>query len=795
MDFDARLKALATLSESSTEAAERALRRELENATTTLAAVTEYDQLEQSLSVINTVGFRFSGPAVDALASFTQSIDSRTLTYSEQDRFFGGAFERYRNAATLIGKVIESLVRLRYLETSRVLHALMRLSVHPVENVRTKALKGLEDLAGYDIRIFYGDGERAGIGAAPQSLLLDEFGKLSESDILTYFSAALTVLDGVLSPTMESASWSYKALTLSNAATPAMPAVGDVRSRSIQMLIGIYALSATVSQKLRVVGSLTGATRADLRSPRSADLVAMYTRDACAVLEFFSKRVLVDELEIAQKIEHNSYWIFHHAVSKEVEAAALNVRDRIAERQEYQIYRVLIGFEGIFGDWQDLKATGVDWPETDKLRHDKARQYAAQIDVSNYAEWRSRILQFAQVKSDDLATFPIFYFFLEHFAIANPRLALRFLSDDTDAIKGFMIPLLRGLWSGSEREHVRILIQAWMSEGRYLYPAIKQFLSNPDLDIELARQLLFRAAEVNDLSTIREAVSVAVSNSGSGREYLTDALLLPAIQLLTDRSSSDWLFDNWFRREMKEVLASLTPTAVDVVLRNLKHLSKVDYHAEEVLSIIARRDPQKVLDYLCARLDVERTEGSDRFEPVPFELHKLNEPLSRAPQLAVQTLRQHYRGDYSDFMHGGARLLASIFANFSEEFESELLKLVEQDGEANLQFVLAVLRNYHGQPFIHRLCKAIVKAIAADSPYRTEIAIALESTGVVSGEFGMAQAYERKRQEVLEWLTDPDIRVRDFAKWYIEDLERMRDAEQKRAEEDIALLKFHYGEE
>jgi hypothetical protein len=75
--------------------------------------------------------------------------------------------------------------------------------------------------------------------------------------------------------------------------------------------------------------------------------------------------------------------------------------------------------------------------------------------------------------------------------------------------------------------------------------------------------------------------------------------------------------------------------------------------------------------------------------------------------------------------------------------------------------VLGILRNYHGQPFIHRLCKEIVRSIPADSPLRTEVAVALETTGVVSGEFGMAEAYERKRLEVLDWLKDSDERVQN----------------------------------
>jgi hypothetical protein len=47
------------------------------------------------------------------------------------------------------------------------------------------------------------------------------------------------------------------------------------------------------------------------------------------------------------------------------------------------------------------------------------------------------------------------------------------------------------------------------------------------------------------------------------------------------------------------------------------------------------------------------------------------------------------------------------------------------------------------------------------------------TTGAVFGEFGMAEAYERKRREVLGWLEDPDEKVREFARWYMQGLEKM----------------------
>jgi len=67
-----------------------------------------------------------------------------------------------------------------------------------------------------------------------------------------------------------------------------------------------------------------------------------------------------------------------------------------------------------------------------------------------------------------------------------------------------------------------------------------------------------------------------------------------------------------------------------------------------------------------------------------------------------------------------------------------------------------------GEPSVHRLCKEIVKAVDSDSSLLNEVAVALETTGVVSGEFGMAEAYERKRQEVLDWLSDPNEKVKSL---------------------------------
>jgi hypothetical protein len=127
---------------------------------------------------------------------------------------------------------------------------------------------------------------------------------------------------------------------------------------------------------------------------------------------------------------------------------ATSVEDAIRQHSEYQIYKILIGFEGKFDDWSKLKNDDGSGEEVDKFRKEKASEYARSITPENYAEWRQRILKYAQTESNDLATFPIFYHFLEIFAAAQPKLALQLLSTDSALIKGFLVSLLRSLWTG-----------------------------------------------------------------------------------------------------------------------------------------------------------------------------------------------------------------------------------------------------------------------------------------------------------------------------------------------------------
>ena len=809
MDSVTRIKVLSRLAQSATAAADEAVGRACEQACATLVAENEYEALEFAIEVLATVGFRRSKEAVSALDSFIRSVEGRQLVHSSDSGELAQWFLQYRSAYTLISKGIEVLSALRYLETPAIVETLLWASTHAEESVRKDASSALSGLAKYNLSVYYGQGTgpNQGVGATPQLCVIDALERKSDPELKSHLQGVLTLLDGLLSTSMESARWSSNAMTLSRAATPADGSVLAIRKKSIALLKKLYGLCETKSEKLAIIGVLNAATRAQRMGVVDKSFVDMICANAQEVLTFFTHIVKDEDLQIIQKIEHDSYWIHYHSSSEDVKSAAIEVKAVIDANGEYSIYKTLIGFEGVFGDWSASRSDESFALGAQDSRMKDARVIASRIADDGFEVWRRRILTFAKTESNDLATFPVFYEFLAEVAGAYPDFALSLLVKDSDALSGFLIPILRGLWNGERRDELLPLMQGWVRQAQpketaFLYAFAKLFLSTKDVDIQFLGQLLEKATELKDAFVLRQVASVAIARYES-KELRSElkALFLRTLSHFTELADANWVREIWFRKEAKDMVASFSPVERSEVLRNLRFLPQIDYQAEDVLSVIAATEASEVMDFLCARLYgpdeyvralVEKKGGE--YEELPFQFHTLQNSLSGDPMMAIQKVLDCYRRDSSLFEFRGAKLLQAIFPQFSKSFQGALVRLAREGGDSELEFVAGVLRAYSGETFIHPVARALIKRLPPNNALITEVEIALQSTGVVTGEYGMAEAYERKRLEVLEWLQDPDERIRTFATNYISELEVMRDSENARAEESIVLRKFNYGE-
>jgi len=811
VDSVTRIKVLARLSQSRTPAAEEAVGRACAEAFSVLLKGTDYDALEFALEVVTTVGFRRSKNAVAALSEFLRSVECRKLLHPAELSGWGEAINKYRGSTSLMTKAIKVLSGLRYLETGAVTDTLLWATVHSEERVRKSADEALRGLAKYNLSVFYGteDESRRGIGAAPQMAVLDIVESKADRFLRDHLSGVLTLLEGLLSTSMESASWSSGAVTLSRAVTPAAGEVPTVRRRSVNLLKRLYGLVESKRQKLSVISTLNAAARSESLAAADKDyanMIAVSAQDVLSLFALIAERE--GDLQIVQKIEHDSYWIHYHSPSSEVRAAALAVKAVIDANAEYSIYKTLIGFEGIVGEWTQPLGESPYLIAAQERRMKDAKLMASRISQEGFEVWKKRILTFAQTESNDMATFPVFYEFLAQVSGLYPEFALDLLVNESEQLSPFLIPILRGVWDSDQRAELLPVMTGWIDGATSnakspLYACAKLFLSTKEIDMEVLEHILAKAVELEDGYVIRQVAAVGLTRSIDGveREALK-SLFLHALRELTKLRDASWVADIWYRKDVKAVVAELAPTERREVLENLRFLPQIDYQAEDVLAVVAGREPGEVVDFLCARTyerDEEfRTEiesNGGRYEELPYQFHSLHETLAANADLVVGRVLDWYYRDSSLFLYRGAKLLQLVFPDFPHVFQASLMKLIKTEGDAELRFVSDVLRAYDGPAFLHPVAKQLIKVLSPDSELLHEVAIALQSTGVVSGEYGMVEAYERKRLEVLDWLQDPHERVRAFAAQYITELESMRDFEQRRADESIALRKFEYGEE
>ena len=75
------------------------------------------------------------------------------------------------------------------------------------------------------------------------------------------------------------------------------------------------------------------------------------------------------------------------------------------------------------------------------------------------------------------------------------------------------------------------------------------------------------------------------------------------------------------------------------------------------------------------------------------------------------------------------------------------------------------------------------------------VRISIDSTGVVSGELGFAEAWRAKKESLTEWLTDERPAVKAFAEKHIAELDLMIASEQRRVEAEREMRNRSYDEE
>ncbi len=779
--------------------AKKAILKEFSKILSCLEQENHYEILAEHLDLLDTFAHIVFDETVNSLKHLIKRFEKLDLEYQEILWYSQEKIRKHENNFTLVIKSLELLANLRYYLPSKILDVFFEYSIHQNESVAKQAIMGIEKLANFDLNIFYSNGKNwPGLGWQPQEKVLEKITSFDGAKKEKYFDAIELACKNILRPTITGATSNYKAVTIRTGALPALDGIKKIRNKAIEELIKLFPFAKEPSKKYSLFKSIQIATEIPFRVECGPDFLEMIDNNTITILNFVKSIIKFDDLLFIQKMEHDCYWLLQRRGlhNQAIFKLCLQIRDEIYANEEYKFFRILIGFDSIFHDWEKAEDVRNDYENERKCREISALGFAESIDSESYPSWKSRIIKYSKIRSNDLAMFPFFGKFLEHFGKTSPDLALKLLSESSDELESFLIAILCGVTETEAKPNAYSLIEDWIENGKYLCSLARFFEFSSELNLKILEKILSKAITKKEQTTLKQIISSVTSKYDEHGQSLIEVFFIPALNELTKYQNTDWVYGVWFKPQLKTLFSRMKPRDIDFVLSNLTCLNKIDYHAEEILAEISKYNPEKVIQFFCNRiLQAKTNEGDSNYESIPFHFDKLAPVLAKQPTKVIESILKVFSNNDVLIIYRFARLIANVFPDFPIELQEQLIDLIKTKKEEYLHLVFAIFRNYDGRPIIHNVSKEIVKFGSKSNDQISELMSVLMNTGVVSGEYGFVEAYRQKIEEMQAWLKDDDQRVRKFAASYIETLEKRIEFEQKRADEEIILRKHKFGAE
>ncbi|ROR27787.1 hypothetical protein EDB67_101260 [Vibrio crassostreae] len=749
----------------------------LVNSTSYNSISSAFDILEKFISHVSADSIR------DLVCCWKRLHEGGELQISE--RFF----KKYHTKQKIYSKIISLLGQLRYLEQDQLTPILFQFWRED-ESTRSDIERVFKELSEFNLYAV----EK--IGFEPQLKLLDSIKKFSDDEKFECFSIVKIIFKQLLSTDIEGHSWNYRTVSIKSMAIPATEQIENLRNDTVSCLISMYKHTDDIENKKELLALMNSACRIWSRTKISEEAKLIVEKNSIDILQFWSSIIKNEPLELVQKLEHDAYWNYYHATSQPVRDTALSLEGVLNTLDEYQIYRDLVGYEGIFGSWEEERNLRSDFDNQRKLREERVNVHINSVSKINIEEWINRIELYLETDSRDLATFPELFKFVEVISSRFPKeFLLRF--EKTPILNKSAVAVFRGVWTSHQQAEFIEKIDTWLEDGKYLWELSVAFLSFKGLSFELMEKFVNTSISVGDTQSLSSFIRVLDERYEYFSSESINLLFNRIFTYLNQKSSTVWVNHVWFTRKGQSFIEALSSDNLKLMVDNLVFVNDVDYRVEGVLEHISNISVDDVFYFFEQRVEYKKHYGKeqeDRYEDIPFSLHSINRVLAEHPEKLLLLIKNNYEYKYGIHQYG----IASLFKKCFSPFESQLIGVVIENlnplNENELKLILAMIKSYDGHTSILPLVKRLLEEIEYDEANIQDISHALLNTGVTSGEYGYANALKGKLKDIKPWLEDDHANVVKFAYQYSAHLKELIDAEIKRIDEQVALEKHKYGE-
>jgi ppGpp synthetase/RelA/SpoT-type nucleotidyltranferase len=717
----------------------------------------------------------------------------------------------------IILKSIDLLSSIRYHKPDEILDLLSTLSLSDDKDIKDKALDVVKKFIEYNFNVL----TKSEIGYGAQRKALDYISSWSLEKQISNFDFMEIVTNELLSSSVEGTTSGLNeradyTITMHFGAIQPTEFIKKIRRETTDLVFNLFQNIPNEEKKLKLVKILEQLVRTPSNVAYGDNLTQMIADDAQYLLTIYRK-VLFDEggkiigsIPVAEEIEKRLYW--SHKSGKLNTPEAQKLREDILADSFYSVFRLFAGDDILFRE-------EVGWDKAESKRNKTIDAKIEEINDSNLVEWINTLNKIAeQIGLVAKWQFNPFKMFLRKLAERKPNIASTILNDALDnnePIKNLATNILDGfrdigrfdLWDVSvekmiEKQESNLVSAIIYSlninkEGADLSKEIreKDLILLEDV-VKQNGRFVFLANQKEDNRVLQHATINALTRNFKRDPSRIENLILKIIK--RNQGRKDFLLRELGFGIIRSWIdfSEFSQDGADLLKSSLVELDDLDWDVQGLLLNLGKKDVRIIFDVFWNRIekDAKKKEVKKAFDElghyraIPYHFNDdLKKYLSVHPQFQILIEKwldkvtltwSLYNWNISQFLKEMGNSLTAILKN-----------LIERGDEKSLTKAVQLMDRFEGGDI--ELGIEVIRR-TKDKKNISHIEGMLFSTGVVSGEDGIACAYEGKAEVLKKYLSNENEQVKKFAKRMIKGLEDSAKKERQRDEEEKQLRKFEF---
>lgn len=715
----------------------------------------------------------------------------------------------------IILKSIDLLSSIRYYKPNEILDLLSTFSLSEDKDIKNKALGIVKKFSQYDYNVL----TKSKIGYGAQRKALDFILAWSREEQLRHIDFVETILRELLSSSVEGTTSGLNenadyTITMHFGAVSPTDFLKKMRRETIDFVYELYKSAGDPKLKLKLVEILDETTRTPSNVAYGEDVSQMIADDLKYLISVYRKIIFEDgddkmtnNLGIVATIEQRLYWINKSETRKVEESEKL--REEILQNDLYQLFRLLVGDLVTYKEEEG-------WDVAEKKRNEKINTLISSITEAQLEAWFDKLNRVASqyILIEDWQ-FNIFKFFIRKLSEAKPQVAEKLLekaSRDNAPLKHFMSSFLDGFRIGAHfaqwDKFTNEIIDA--KDSQFINAVVFSLNLPPDADLDK----LIREDDIDLLENIAREEDRLIFLKGIGDRVLHYALINTLGRnfrrspkriepLIIEELENNPEYLNMFFAQLPMMIHSkwfdvkeLQPETIKLLQEKIIELPNIDWHIQEVLLAIGEHDGlNSILDVFMKRIEKDAVKKEkigrhldERYEVIPYHFNPdLEKFIAEHPDYEKVTSGWVARmtTDWSIYNWHVSHFLQRVGKGFGKI----LISLIQKGGDENLMKAARAMHSIDSVDF--DICIEIIRR--TDNKNIIDLVGGnMYATGVVSGEYGIAEAYEKKAKRLEKYKGDESERVKIFVDRMIKSFQESAERERQQADEEKQLRKIEF---